>query len=532
MVVPLHDSDDSQPSSPEEILSEGELEANNETPYTPPEGQSRRRSDYFLSVPSSPLDGKGKQTVETYSGGDGESIKQGSYISNRRNSNGDARTRRVKTDAQTDATPETHVLAAILNVLDGIKSGQREWILNNSETGVFQCVATTRRSNNKLRCKKSSEGHKTKGILQNILEALESPEDGSFGEIPRLVEDLVGSFLCPQYHYEFASQIPRLTGRKLHRAWLDLDSAQTNPSDNLGDSEQALKEFFNELQETKSETYSGNAKRETKAPDTKISLRPRKAASSDNGNTVVSPGSVTPALEKLTFQKWQPRRIENDTVYEAVQKVINKPFRDDEEDKGYIYMLKAIDTPGFIKIGLSKETSLHNRKKTLDREHGRTLKYVLKEKVLHIKQVEELIHAELKNNQHKCTKKYIKRAGIDKGGKKVCTGYQEWFEVAENEAKAVFFKWKDWIEQEPRPFEREDQDWEWNPYVCLPKGLCELARPDVKSPNQRAKGKYLLRSSAKWPSLASNRKSTKVRFSLSPLPGGCSDIQVELSFES
>jgi len=170
------------------------------------------------------------------------------------------------------------------------------------------------------------------------------------------------------------------------------------------------------------------------------------------------------------FEPYQPGRqsTKGNSTSLALHNLLEKPLQPKTDlDDGFIYMFRYAGLSGHLKIGRSGD--IHKRLLEWNRQCKRDHELLKPSydselvKVPHVNRVEKLVHAELQEFR-KSTK--------------TCTGcgkkHDEWFEVDEDHAMAVFMKWKKWIKTSP--YEQNEKG-EWRLRKSEMKGLHKVCEP-------------------------------------------------------
>lgn len=196
--------------------------------------------------------------------------------------------------------------------------------------------------------------------------------------------------------------------------------------------------------------------------------------------TVRSPQQNRTSMQFLPFL---PKWLKDISVETALRNIVVRDLSTTDLKSGYIYIFWFPGQLGHVKIGRAKNPTERLKQwneqcKRIHNFHISSYKSDLQE-VAHVSRVERLIQVELKNKR-----KHSKCDGCGKD-------HQEWFEVSEREAVAVFQKWRDWIVQEPYELDRDTKTWRIKPdvkahigEVCIP--LEPPATPPPRSHSRKS----------------------------------------------
>jgi hypothetical protein len=299
------------------------------------------------------------------------------------------------------------------------------------------------------RCKRTTDGSlKVTNNVPNSLtgSTIDSMNDDSL----TFVRDLIASTLCGSSHRK---------GRSFQ-----FDDICQN-LDDMPDNDRAV--FDDWMKALASETQStNNVLPASHAEEPSLVRRPSKAArpervaenSSASDRPVTrsmarnsppkSASTVTPLIHNTFdphqsyFQDFvleQPKRTANRSISDVLHELLTRPLKDAELAKGYIYMYWFPGNFGHVKIGYTCGDPAERLKKW-----GQQCKHAVEgfdmplAPVSHVRRVEALIHAELKDVR--CREKSCRGCGGD---------HVEWFREKSMHARQVFEKWATWMATEP-----------------------------------------------------------------------------------
>jgi predicted GIY-YIG superfamily endonuclease len=175
------------------------------------------------------------------------------------------------------------------------------------------------------------------------------------------------------------------------------------------------------------------------------------------------------------FFSYQPKKISQLSVSEALHLLVTKPLTRSELSEGHVYIFWDGNF-GKLKIGRTNnlQARLEQWNRQCDSVHNYHPHKAIALRIPHVARVEALVHAELKGQRRK----------------RKCEGCQkthiEWFDVGEMHAVKVLEKWQKWIMQEPYALNAETGEWVLQPEILDSLAeVCEPVQMETKEPRQQ-----------------------------------------------
>ncbi len=151
---------------------------------------------------------------------------------------------------------------------------------------------------------------------------------------------------------------------------------------------------------------------------------------------------LPPLILKLDPSQGQLNDTARAYINNNIRKVLRqrvKPVspRQKRFNLGYVYIMATDCSPGFVKIGSSKENPYVRRKQLEECFQGIHVLANTKRPIPHAQKVEKLVHAELLSHS-----RWI---DCSRCGKE----HREWFEISAELAEQVVFRWSAWMASSP-----------------------------------------------------------------------------------